>query len=154
MTSILLHQLIGTWFIICTDFPMWLKGDKLSPSFTYTLTQRNGKQVLFDEVKYIKNGKERTIKGYDRQNVADPNSFIWRGKGLLFIAKSNWQVRLMDEKGQWAVIWFSKTLFSPEGVDIISRDKILKAEILQEIKNKMMQDELLKDHINSLVLLK
>jgi hypothetical protein len=154
MTSLLLHQLIGTWFIVSTDFPMWLKGDKLSPSFTYTLTEHRGEQLLYDEVKYLKNGKTKTIKGYDRQDKTDSTCFKWRGNGLLFIASSNWQVKLIDKEGQWAVIWFSKTLFTPEGVDIISREKELSPEIIKEIKNKMSEDELLKKHTGRLVQLK
>ena len=150
----LLHQLIGTWFIIATNFPMWLKGDKLSPEFNYTLTERKGEQVLFDEVKYIKKRKPRSIKGYDHPDTKKENGFTWRGKGLLAIAKSNWEVRLIDEKAGWAVIYFSKTIFTPEGVDIISRDKTMDKIILQDIKNKMMNDPVLKQHVESLVVLK
>jgi hypothetical protein len=154
MTSAILHQLIGTWFIISTNFPMWTKGDKLSPSFTYTLTERKGEQVLFDEVKYLKDGRTKMIFGYDRPVKDKPNAFQWRGKGLLFIAKSNWEVRLMDEKEGWAVIWFSKTLFTAEGADIISRNKNLSPELIQKIKNKMLEDELLKKHVPTLTDLK
>jgi len=152
MAGFFLHQLIGTWFIIGTNFPMWLKGDKLSPSFTYTLTGRKG--VLYDEVSYLKKGRTKVIRGYDTQDAADESAFTWRGKGLLFIAKSKWKVRLMDEKAGWAVIWFSKTLFTPEGVDIICRDRNPTPQLIEEIKNKMLGDELLKNYVQRIVILK
>jgi hypothetical protein len=152
MAGFLLHQLIGTWFIIGSNFPMWLKGDKLSPTFNYTLTEKKGE--LYDEVRYLQKGKTKVIKGYDRRDAKDESAFTWRGKGLLFIAKSKWKVKLMDEKGQWAVIWFSKTLFTPEGVDIICRDKNPDPRLIEEIKNKMLQDELLKNYVQRIVILK
>lgn len=153
MTS-LLQQLVGTWFIIASNFPMWLKGDKLSPEFNYTQTERKGKTVLYDEVKYTKKGKVKSINGYDHPDKKKSNAFTWRGKGWLVIAKSNWEVRLIDEEEGWAVICFSKTLFTPEGVDVISRDKKMSPEKLQHIKNKMMQDDVLKQHVTSLATLK
>ena len=150
----LFTQIIGTWFIIGSNFPMWLKGDKQSPSFTYTQTQHKGKTVLLDKVKYVKKGKTKTITGYDRLNEKKQNAFIWRGKGLLAIAKSNWEIKLMDPQGSWAVIWFSKTLFTPEGIDIISRRPQLDEATLLLIKNKIMQDPLLKKQLETLKILK
>ena len=145
----LLTLLVGTWFIHSTNFPMWLKGDKLTPTFTYSAVA--GKEgVLLDEVNYLKNGKKKAIVGYDTQGANDKAIFVWRGKGLLHLLKSQWKVALWDESGQWAVIWFSKTLFTPEGVDIISRSSSLSPGVLEQIKVKMAQDSVLKKHIPSL----
>ncbi|MCW3084195.1 MAG: hypothetical protein JWP12_1561 [Bacteroidetes bacterium] len=149
-----LTQIVGTWFIIGTNFPMWLKGDKQSPSFTYTVTQHKGKEVLLDEVKYLKKGKTKTITGYDRADETKQNAFVWRGKGLLAIAKSNWEIKLIDPQGNWVVIWFSKTLFTPEGIDIISRRQQLDEATLLEIKNKITQDPVLKKQLETLKILK
>lgn len=146
----MLQFLIGTWFICSTNFPMWTKGDKLHPTFNYTLAAQKGKQVLFDEVKYLKKGKQKSIQGYDRQDKNDPSRFTWRGKGLLFIAKSNWQVVLKDPKGNWVVIHFSKTLFTPEGVDVICRKPRLEDSEFAVIRNEMEQNQLLRPHISTL----
>ena len=146
----MLQFLIGTWFICSTNFPMWTKGDKLHPTFNYTLTERNGEKVLFDEVKYTKKGKQKSIKGYDYQDKNDQTKFIWRGKGLLVIAKSKWQVVLQDPKGNWAVIHFSKTLFTPEGVDVICRKPKLEDSEFMEIKRQMGEHPLLKSQISTL----
>ncbi len=145
-----MHILAGTWFIVSSNFPMWLKGDKMNPTFNYTLTEKKGEQVLLDEVKYTKNGKQRSILGYDHADTKNDQAFIWRGKGLLSIAKSKWQVVMIDEKEGWAVIHFSKTLFTPEGVDIISREPRLGKDKLEEIKERMSKDSVLGKHIPSL----
>ncbi|MBC7488641.1 MAG: hypothetical protein H7282_18025 [Cytophagaceae bacterium] len=141
--------LTGTWFICFSNFPMWTKGDKQSPSFHYEIvSQSKDKSVLSDEVSYIQNEKKKFIKGYDTQSRSDVNAFVWRGKGLLKLLSSNWRVALRDEQnGQWAVICFSKTLFTPEGVDIISRETSLPKATWELIKVKMSTDPLLAKHL-------
>ena len=142
--------LAGTWFICYSNFPVWLKGDKINPTFNYTITTRKEQNVLLDEVKYIRNGKQKTIVGYDYQDEKDSTAFVWRGKGILGLLKSKWRVALIDPNGQWAVIAFSKTLFTPEGVDIISRAPEISEETVKEIKKLMEKDEDLKKHLENL----
>ncbi|GAB3506669.1 lipocalin/fatty acid-binding family protein [Emticicia fontis] len=146
--------LVGTWFICYTNFPMWLKGDKTHPTFNYTITTHKGKKVLLDEVKYLKKGKEKTITGYDFQDEKDSTAFTWRGKGILGLLKSEWRVALIDSKGQWAVIAFSKTLFTPAGVDIISRTPEISEATLREIKGLMEKDEELRGYLSTIQELK
>lgn len=145
----ILQTLVGTWFICATNFPMWLKGNKTNPTFNYSLVA-NKENKLLDEVKYLKNGKSKTITGFDTQDKTDKKAFVWRGKGLLSLLKSKWKVALLDPSGQWAVIWFSKTLFTPEGVDIISTTPTLSPAILKQIKVQMARDSVLTPHIESL----
>ena len=102
----------------------------------------------------MKKGKTKTINGFDYLDPTNDKAFTWQGKGFLAIAKSHWEVRLMDEKNEWAVIWFSKTLFTPEGVDIISKKPKLDNALIEEIKTKMLADSVLKKHVSSLVDLK
>lgn len=150
IASTMLQILAGTWFVVSTNFSMWLESDKTNPAFHYTIEERNTKTILFDEVTYIKKGKAKSIRGHDFQDKDNPNAFTWKGKGLLRIAKSKWEVKLIDEEHEWAVIYFSKTLFTPEGVDIISREAAMSPETLNEIKEKMAADPDLKEHIASL----
>lgn len=147
----IIPTLMGTWFICSTNFPMWLKGDKLDPTFTYSATSKKASvPVLLDEVKYRKKGKQKTLTGYDYQDKHDPSAFVWRGKGLLSLVRSSWRVAMLDPEGKWAVIWFSKTLFTPEGVDIISRQASLTTEQLNQIKRQMADAPLLKKHVPTL----
>jgi hypothetical protein len=130
---------------------MWLKGDKLDPTFTYSTTKKNASvPVLLDEVNYRKKGKLKTLTGYDCQDKNDSSAFVWRGKGLLGLVRSSWRVALLDTNGQWAVIWFSKTLFTPEGVDIIARQSNLPPEQIEQIKVQMAVDPLLSKHLPTL----
>jgi len=146
--------LVGTWFICYTNFPMWLKGDKTNPTFNYTITTHKGEKVLLDEVKYFKKGKEKSITGYDYQDKNDSTVFIWRGKGILGLLKSRWRIALIDPKGQWAVIAFSKTLFTPEGVDIVSRTPEIPDNTVNEIMGLMERDTELKKYLGSIEQLK
>ena len=147
----MIQFLLGTWFICSTNFPMWTKGNKTGPTFNYSLYSKpTDNPVLFDEVKYLKNGKQKSIRGYDYPDTQDLSRFTWRGKGLLWIARSKWQVALKDPEGQWAVIHFSKTLFTPEGVDIICRRPHPDKVMLADIKKSMAENTLLKQHISSL----
>ncbi len=148
-----LHILSGTWFIISTNFPMWLKPDNHNPSFTYTITEKKGYNILLDEVKYLKKNKPKVITGYDYPDKKNAKGFTWKGKGIFFFAKSTWEVKLMDDTEQWAVIYFSKTLFTSEGVDIISHSTTLDNTILNNIKTQMLADSVLKKHVTSLQVL-
>ena len=87
-TALSLHALEGTWYIHFSDFPMWLKGDKKYPTFTYTVKRRNGVVGLKDEVRYLKKGRAKSINGFDTPVDANPHSFVWRGDGLLALLKS------------------------------------------------------------------
>lgn len=145
-----LQFLTGVWFICATNFPMWLKGDKTAPTFHYDIREKG---ILNDEVRYLKKGKEKSIRGFDYQEEKDATRFVWRGKGALRLLKSKWRVALTDPNGEWAVIHFSKTLFTPEGLDIIGRNKDLSVETLESIKQVLMADSLLKEQVPSLKLL-
>jgi hypothetical protein len=150
MTSIATF-LTGTWFICFSNFPMWTKGNKTNLTFNYAVAETSPKLILSDDVRYLKNGKQKSIKGLDTQSSENPNAFKWRGKGFLKIASSNWEVVFKDEEqGQWAVIYFSKTLFTPEGVDIISRTEELSPEMLKEINEKIKADPMLAKHFPSI----
>lgn len=146
----LLHTLAGTWLIHSTNFPMWLKGDKTNPTFNYTVaTDKNGAEILLDEVKYQQAGKTKTISGYDYPDEADPMAFIWRGKGILGLVKSRWRIALLDTEKQWAVVVFDRTLFTPSGMDIIGR-KALSADTIVAIMAMIKGDPALEAHLATL----
>ena len=145
-----MQTLVGTWLVCGTNFPMWLKGDKTHPTFTYSpVKQKGGNPMLLDEVSYLKKGKRKTLTGYDYPDDQDSTAFVWRGKGLLSVLRSHWRVALLDPQQQWAVIIFSKTLFTPEGVDIVGRQPLSPGTI-DHIKELMKRDPVLKPHVATL----
>lgn len=131
--SVTLEDLVGTWYINMTNFPMWLKGDKTSPTLNYKISERNGVKGLEDEVKYTDNGKQKSIKGFDKPLNDQLTSYIWRGNGLLWLLSSKWDLLYLDQEKQIAITHFEKTIFTPEGIDVISKKKKLSEEDIKDI---------------------
>lgn len=134
-----LKTLEGRWYINQSDFPMWLKGDKTSPTFNFKIIQKNGKDALDDAVMYWKKGKEKSILGIDKTLNQQNTAFLWRGKGWLSLVTSQWQILHFNAQQQWAIIRFSKTLFTPKGYDVISRQKELSSERIASIEQQLKQ---------------
>lgn len=95
----------------------------------------------------------------DRDTSTDSNSeagswsYHWRGKGWLMIASSKWEVlgygsvpadvgadRTNNEGHaiDWAVTYFAKTLFTPEGIDIYTRPGAkIPGALVEQIKKEL-----------------
>lgn len=126
----MIDVLQGTWHLIYSNFSMW-KDDSISDvTFNYTPEEKDGKAVMLDEVKYLKDGKEKTVTGYDYPE--DDSKFTWRGKGLLAMLSSNWQVEWFNHDQSCVIISFEKTLVTPAGIDILTRGKQPADEIIKQ----------------------
>ena len=113
MAKVLLN---GQWQIAATSFPMWLKAGVTAPSIEY----KEKHQYYESSVQYFKHGKLKTIKGTESPDKTQENHYTWKGVGWMRLLKSHWHV---VEAGQdWIVIYFSKTLFTPKGMDLLVRD--------------------------------
>lgn len=134
-----LNSLEGRWYINLSNFPMWLKGDKTSPTFNYAVIQKPGGAVLSDSVEYFQHGKTKSINGIDFPQDKNNTVFVWRGKGLLKLLKSKWQILYFDAENQWAIIYFEKTLFTPKGYDVISRNAKLTDEHANAVLEKLKE---------------
>ena len=143
-----LEQLEGKWYIQYTNFPMWLKGDKKDPYFNYSVGIKNGKPGLKDKVGFYKNGKYKSIKGFDYPLNSENTYFKWKGSGWLFFVKSLWRIEHFAKSSKWMLISFEKTLFTPAGYDIISRKQTIeaatRAEIIRVMDEKFTNIDLLK----------
>ena len=126
-------SLEGTWHVQATTFPMWLEGTKRAPRFTYSnpITQE-GVSTLDDQVSYEDRGETGTIEGIDTQSARVPTHFTWRGRGVLALFKSEWDLVYRSPDGSWAVITFSPTLATPAGLDVISRSPTMDDESWSE----------------------
>lgn len=132
-----LKQLEGRWYVIMSDFPMWKKGNKTNPAFQYTVGKHNGKAGLRDEVIYTQKGKQKTIRGFDTPRDSTNTRFRWHGKGFGRLLKSDWEIVLTDTAGQWMLIHFEKTLFTPEGYDVIARTRNLPKKSANDLVEKL-----------------
>lgn len=130
-----LSKLEGTWYVNMSNFKMWLKGDKLNPKFIYSIKMNGDVVGLNDTVCYKKNNKDKTILGFDTPENETATKFTWRGKGLLFLFKSRWEIRFSND--QYTIIYFKKTIATDEGYDVISRQKKLDEATIASIKMKL-----------------
>lgn len=137
----------GTWFVTHSSLPMWK--EKQNVRITYT-ELKDGK--LDDLVSSQKLGsppdaKDSEIKGVDTPDKERPMAFKWRGKGLLMIASSQWEVlgsgtwtEASGDEKQWAVTYFAKTIYTPPGIDVYTRGKEgLSEEALQTVKSGLKE---------------
>jgi hypothetical protein len=125
--------LTGTWHVTHSTLPMWKS--KSNVRITYTpLPAHTDAPTDFDdlvEYKKLTGGKDSSVHGVSRA-VTVPElgagwAFSWRGKGLLMIASSQWEILGWGEDAatgsSWVVTYFGKTLFTPAGLDFYSRSK-------------------------------
>lgn len=101
-----------------------------------------GTDRLDDIVSYqaSNSNKIKTVHGVDTASGKGSGAWDWRGKGLLAIASSHWEILGYGEIGEepWVVTYFAKTLFTPAGVDIYSRSNNgLSGEIVSGIKEAL-----------------
>ena len=68
-------------------------------------------------------------------------AYHWRGKGLLMIASSKWEILGYGEEeatgNSWVVTYFAQTMFTPAGVDFYSRKGSLSPETVEGIKSEL-----------------
>jgi len=114
------EQLLGTWHIVRTNFPMWLNPRNRAPRFEYGAIAGHDDRMS-DCVRYRRGGRDKAIRGVDRQDPGRPCHFTWRGRGLLALLRSEWFVLELDGKAGLAAILFTETLFTPAGLDIVTR---------------------------------
>lgn len=111
----------GTWHVTYSTLPMWKKNKNVKITYT-PLSVPAG--ALDDLVEYnpIDGDKQKTIRGVDTPDPTRHAAYNWRGKGLLKIASSHWEILGYGEEDDgWMVTFFSKTMFTPAGIDIYSR---------------------------------
>ncbi|KAJ5086878.1 hypothetical protein NUU61_008185 [Penicillium alfredii] len=119
----------GTWHVTHSSLPLW-KG-KRNVNISYeTLPADSAEVIKIDDlVRYqaIGSNKIKSVHGIDTPTPGDPGAWDWRGKGWLRIASSHWEClgfgHVDDNNNQWMVTYFAKTLFTPAGIDIYSRDR-------------------------------
>ncbi|KAI9828265.1 MAG: hypothetical protein M1826_006091 [Phylliscum demangeonii] len=125
--------------------------------------------VMDDVVRYqtLDADRVKTVRGVDRAACSSSSSsstkaWRWRGRGWLWIASSSWEILgygYDDEDGlapeepadgqahgrtrnEWIVTYFSKTLFTPAGLDIYSRARTgLSLGMLDAIKRALLDPE-------------
>lgn len=71
-------------------------------------------------------------------------AWAWRGRGLLKVASSRWEVLGWGERGgeRWVVTWFAPSLFTPAGLDVYSsRKEGISEGLFREVEGALKQLE-------------
>lgn len=128
----------GAWHVTHSTLPMWKNNKNVKIIYT-ALSAPAG--ALDDLVEYnpIDSDKQKTVRGVDTPDPTRHAAYNWRGKGLLMIASSHWEILGHgEEDGGWMVTFFSKTMFTPAGVDVYSRQQGgLSDKTLERIRAEM-----------------
>lgn len=139
-----LSWLAGTWYFTHSTLPIWK--DKRNVRITYTIYDENAaktnqkQQRLDDVVEYQEAGSDKVKQVRGREYTSpgsDTRAWDWRGKGIIKIASSHWEIlgwaddsrRLVgatdgdvESRGnQWMVTYFIKTVFTPAALDFYCR---------------------------------
>ncbi|RFU30608.1 hypothetical protein B7463_g5743, partial [Scytalidium lignicola] len=134
-TSPPLEWLQGTWVVTHSTLPMWRKAKNVRITYKIIPPSDPSKPVLLDDevcsepTQKTLMPQPKSIKGID--TPAGDGAWNWRGKGLLMVASSHWEVLGWGErdavtsdgekvKERWVVTWFAPSLFTPAGVDLYS----------------------------------
>ena len=152
VTSPSVDWLAGTWYITHSSLPMWKSNRNIRIEYTPHSASAKGLK-LEDVVHYqpLSSDKKKKVVGVDTASVdGDAGAWDWRGRGWLMIASSHWEVLgwgslepdadIQGDAAGWAVTYFSKTAFTPAGVDIYFRRKDGPGEKVVENIKKALTD--------------
>ncbi|WWD17267.1 hypothetical protein CI109_101705 [Kwoniella shandongensis] len=155
---------MGKWGVAWSTLPMWKDKKDVTISYIPVAEQSKINTTFDDLVEYRKRSaaegsKPSTVKGVDTLTAGSNGAtFDWKGSSYLFFVHSHWEVLGYgkdEEHGlEWAVTFFSKTLFTPAGIDIYlrsspssanpaSHDSSVRKALLEQIVGavKVVEDE-------------
>jgi hypothetical protein len=146
-----LEWLSGTWHVTHSTLPMWKSKKNVRITYSPLPAATSGVYRLDDLVTYqaLNSDKVKTVHGVDTASAKDSRAWDWRGKGLLAIASSHWEILGYGEIGgeRWVVTYFAKTLFTPAGIDVYSwSENGLSEELVAGITSALnaLQDRVMK----------
>ncbi|QIW95613.1 hypothetical protein AMS68_001131 [Peltaster fructicola] len=129
-----IQWLTETWHVTHSTLPMWKSKRNVRIQYTPLPPSRESIKELDtdrmnDLVTYqgLKGEKISTIEGIDTAATTETGrgEWDWRGKGLLKIASSHWEILGWGSEGdtanKWVVTMFAKTMFTPAGIDVYSK---------------------------------
>ncbi len=128
--GISIEKFCTKWFVYGTTLSFWKT--RKNPTITYEILPSSKPPSEFkirDTVEYTTGSstKKNQVIGTDTWISAQPLDFVWRGNGVLFLLSSKCKIVYFDDKEGIAITFFEKTLFTDEGMDILTRAPITQA---------------------------
>lgn len=127
-----IDQLSGTWYVTHSSLPLWKSKRNVTLTYkpidpTNASGNQDARNRLDDTVTYqtLSSDKIKTVHGIDTAAGQGADIWDWRGTGWLKVASSHWEILGYGQSAgqEWAVSYFASTLFTPAGIDIISKSK-------------------------------
>lgn len=140
-----LDWLLATWTVTHSTLSMWRTARNVRITYSRLPMNSTGRARLDDLVEYEPSSKQGVLKsvtGVDTAHGDSAASWDWRGKGMLLLVSSHWEVLGWGEtktaegvRERWAVTWFAPTLFTNEGLDVYcDRKEGLSAETYAAVR--------------------
>ncbi|KAK1761067.1 hypothetical protein QBC47DRAFT_369001 [Echria macrotheca] len=128
-----LDFLCRTWAVSHSTLSMWRSAQNVRITYRPLPASPKGNRERVDDlVEYeglnTSAKKVKSVAGIDTaEQAGDGSVWTWRGKGLLALVSSHWEllgwgerVRPDGSSERWMVSWFAATLFTSEGLDILT----------------------------------
>eukprot|EP00128_Syssomonas_multiformis_P014584 Colp12_sorted_trinity150504_noHs@25295 len=151
-------KFMGLWYVTHSNLDFWSsRGGRFNARIEYKRIDQGDVFKFNDEVMYeVKGGflsssskfKTKSVLGIDTQDPQLNSHFSWVGTGMLRFLSSEWYVVFQED--DWAVTYFSATLFTKEGCDIYCRTPVIPPEKLEIIKARIEADPFMKEKAKGL----
>ena len=148
-----LERICGTWYVTHSTLPMWKSKRNVTitykplPNVGHSSSSSEGKPNKLDDLVSYQSrlaATTKTVHGIDSPANASYGEWNWRGTGWLKMASSHWEFLGYGthDGTEWAVTYFSSTLFTPAGIDIYSRSpKGLATATTSDIKRALKANQ-------------
>lgn len=120
-----LKMMEGRWFLQYSGCPLWQKGSIDTISFNYELMHKGEDLVLKEKVEFRKNGKMKIKRGFEIP-AEQTDVLHWKGIGMNKFFRN--QSKVLYNKEGILIMWFEKTISTPESIDVLTRKKHLSAD--------------------------
>lgn len=142
-----LKNIEGRWFLQYSGCPLWQKGNVDTISFNYELEHKGEELVLRENIEFRKNGKMKMKRGFEIPSE-DSEIFNWKGIGMNKFFRNKSKILYHEEN--LLVMWFEKTVSTPESIDVLTRKKIQSAKESMAIFKILESIPEVKSHLNAL----
>ena len=125
-----LKSIEGRWFLQYSGCPLWLRGNVDTISFNYDLEHKGEELVLKERIEFRKNGKMKMKRGFEIPSD-ETEFFNWKGIGMNKFFRN--RSKILHHEENLLVMWFEKTVSTPESIDVLTRKKTFNAKESMEI---------------------
>ncbi|KAL4963392.1 uncharacterized protein BDV14DRAFT_201807 [Aspergillus stella-maris] len=145
-----LPSLAGTWLLTRSSSPFWRDKHSISITFSLDASRELNDPVYTSTTVYQTSANSsatpKTVSGTDRQvreESFDTGATVmeWRGSGWLKMVRARWEILGIGK--DWMVVYTNKSMFTPAGISICSREKEMGAQLedmIQDALKKMIDN--------------